>query len=275
MSEIDEPELHVVRLSPAYGAEFRARAEHQRSEARTRFVQHLTGVLDESAAMAAIDALTAWNDISTGERCGCSCHPRLSDGDLHGYGFECPCRQTPEARRRRWDEWLAETEAFWASPEGQLVTEAREAEERELADWLAHRSDIVVRSHGGMAPEQWWGEVDGRRFYFRERHDRWRIELDLRSSGRFSTVWVGGDFDDDGSFEEREIEIGDVIAEGTTTAEGYGQTPVERLRFIVDVIRKHLLRKTCTVHTDSRQALESLLGRPPAWCPSCGEPLPT
>lgn len=35
-------------------------------------------------------------------------------------------------------------------------------------------------------PEEWHGEVDGHSFYFRERHDEWRIVLDLRPSGRFS-----------------------------------------------------------------------------------------
>lgn len=53
-------------------------------------------------------------------------------GGLHDYGFGCPCRQTPDARRRDWDEWIAEEEAFWASPEGERLTAAREADESEL-----------------------------------------------------------------------------------------------------------------------------------------------
>ena len=139
--------------------------------------------------------------------------------------------------------------------------------------WLALNPDVVVRPHGGMFPEQWWGEVDHRSFYFRERNDHWRIELDLRPTGRFSKVWLGGDFDDPASFEPRSIDAGDVIADGTTAAAGYGTTSVERLQFIVDVIRAHLLRQTCTVHIDDRAALATLLGRPPAWCPSCGTQL--
>jgi hypothetical protein len=87
-----------------------------------------------------------------------------------------------------------------------------------------------------MAPEQWWGTVDGHSFYFRERHDDWRIELDLRATGQFSTVWIGGDLDDETSFEQREIEAGDVIAEGTTADAGYGDSPVARLHFIVETI---------------------------------------
>jgi len=57
-----------------------------------------------------------------------------------------------------------------------------------------------------MFPEQWWGDVDNRPFYFRERNDHWRIELDLRPTGQFSRVWLGGDFDDAASFELRSIE---------------------------------------------------------------------
>jgi hypothetical protein len=136
--------------------------------------------------------------------------------------------------------------------------------------WLALHPDVVVRSYGGMFAEQWWGDVDQRSFYFRERSEYWRIELDLRPTGRFSRVWLGGDFDDPANFEPRSIDAGDVIAEGATAVAGYGKTPLDRLHFIVGTIRAHVLRQTCTVHVDDRTALESLLGRPPAWCPSCG-----
>jgi hypothetical protein len=62
------------------------------------------------------------------------------------------------------DEWIAEDDAFWASPEGELITAEREAEKGELVAWLAQHPDVVVRSHGGMFPEQWWGEVDNLSF---------------------------------------------------------------------------------------------------------------
>lgn len=83
-------------------------------------------------------------------------------------------------------------------------------------------------------------------------------------------MWLGGDLDDAASFERREIEAGDVIAEGTTSVAGYGDSPLARLRFIVGVIRDHLLRQGCTIHTDDRDALELLWARPLAWCPGCG-----
>ena len=123
---------------------------------------------------------------------------------------------------------------------------------------------VTVRSHGGCAPEQWWGTVDGHSFYFRERHDIWRIELDLRLTGRFVTALV-----DEGT-EQHELEAGDVIADGTTGVAGYGEGLVGRITFIVRTIRHHLGREDCTVHTARRAALEALLGRPLRWCPECG-----
>lgn len=83
----------------------------------------------------------------------------------------------------------------------------------------------------------------------------------------------GGDFDDPANFEQRNSEAGHIIAEGTTAVAGYGSTSVDRLLFIVNVVRCHVLRQSCAVHIDDRAALESLLGRPTAWCPSCGTKL--
>ena len=82
-------------------------------------------------------------------------------------------------------------------------------------------------------------------------------------------MWVGGDFDDPAGFEPRSIDVGEVIAEGATAAPDYGQTPVDRLHFMIDAIRAHLLRQSCAIRVDDRAALESLFGRPPASCPSC------
>ncbi len=80
---------------------------------------------------------------------------------------------------------------------------------------------MTVSSHGGFAPEQWKGTVDGHSFYFRERHDQWRIELDLRPSGRFANAYRGTDTVGEMLLEPVELDDGDVIAEGTTGADGY------------------------------------------------------
>ena len=121
------------------------------------------------------------------------------------------------------DEWIAEDDAFWASPEGEQITAEREAEEARARGMARPAPRHRRPSHGGMFPEQWWGDVDKRSFYFRERNDHWRIELDLRPTGQFSKVWLGGDFDDPASFEPRSIDVGEIIAEGTTAAPGYGR----------------------------------------------------
>jgi len=256
----------------AVAARRRAEREREQADARRRYVEYLTeasgrfdgSLVPSELAAAYLDALTVWNDVDSGEPCPCSCHPRLPSGGFHDAGFGCVCRQSHDERTRRFDEWITELDDYWASPEGQAEKARAEAEEQALGEWLAANPGVTVRSHGGWAPEQWWGTVDGHSFYFRERHDFWRIEVDLRPTGRCLTALV------DGGTEQRELEEGDVIADGTTGVAGYGEGLVGRIEFIVRNIRRHPGRDECTVHTVGRDSLEALLGRPPRWCPSCG-----
>lgn len=263
-------------------AEYREHIERARREARRRYRDHLVAVFNlhgvagpSELADAALDALTGWRYIDSGERCRCTCHPRLPESDLHDYGFDCVCQRTPENRRRAVAKWRNDIESFWRSPGGQRIKAAEQAAEAELRAWLANQPGVVVGSHGGLIPEQWSGEVDGHSFYFRERHDEWRIELDRRPTGRF--VRTVDSTNDDGTFryQERELDEGDVIADGTTAAEGYGTTPVERAQFIVDTIRIHLARQACRYHRDDLSAIEAMLGTKANWCPTCGTRLPT
>ncbi|MGH9104812.1 MAG: hypothetical protein ACRDZX_03055 [Acidimicrobiales bacterium] len=93
-----------------------------------------------------------------------------------------------------------------------------------------------------------------------------------RPSGRFYRAWKGGDpdIDDEDSYELREDEEDDVVAEGSIVAEGYGSSPAERARFIVQTVRDHLRHQSCRRHAEGLPELASLLGREPAFCPSCG-----
>lgn len=86
----------------------------------------------------------------------------------------------PARSAAAWHEWRNNIEAFWESPEGQRIGAEEQAAEADLSAWLAVQQGVTVGSHGGLAPEQWDGEVNGHSFYFRERHGEWRIELDLR-----------------------------------------------------------------------------------------------
>ena len=125
----------------------------------------------------------------------------------------------------------------------------------------------------GVAPEVWRGEVDGHSFYFRERHDEWCVELDLRPSGRFVVqAFAGPDADGVTGYQEHELDEGDVIASGATATEGYGTAPVERAKFIVDTIRIHLARQACTLHHEDLSSIEALVGSEISWCPVCGTP---
>lgn len=277
-----EPELYATDFTDGTStAEYRERIERARSEARRRYHEHLAEVFDQRGivepdglADAALDALTVWRYIDSGERCPCSCHPRLPDSDLHDYGFDCLCQRTPEDRSRAFDKWRNGIEEYWRSPEGQRIKAAGLAAEAELQAWLAAQEGVTVHSHGGLAPEQWTGEVDGHSFYFRERHGEWRLELDLRPTGRFIRTVAGTDDDGTIHYQQRELTEGDVIADGTT-AEGYGATLVERAHFIIDTIRTHLARLACTHHRDSLPAIEAALGKQVSWCPACGARLPT
>ena len=273
----DEPELYVFRFEQS--EERRAERERQRQESRARHLERMTAVLAladacaddaQARAEAVLDGFFLHRHRESDDVCSCDCHPRLAETDHHDYGSNCPCQQTAEERKASFDGWMAEMDAYWGSPEGQAIRARELAEEAALQNWLVGRPGVVITSHGGWAPEQWRGSVDHHSFYFRERHDHWRIELDLGPSGRFCHVWKGGDLDDEDNMELREIDEGDVIAEGTTGVDLYGRTPLERAHFIVDTIRAHLRRQACTVHVDRRDDLEVLLAEPLEWCPVCG-----
>lgn len=271
--------LRAGDFSGGPAADHRERTERARREVYRRYRDHLAAVFTGQdradageLADVALDALTGWRYVDSGERCRCACHPRLPDTDLHDYGFDCVCARTPEERRRVFQQWRDDIRAFWQSPDGQQIKAAEHAGEAELQTWLANQDGVVVQSHDGPCPEQWNGEVDGHSFYFRERHGDWRIEVDLRPSGRFHRVAN----DDDGSTrsQERELDEGDVIAYGTTDDEGYGTTPRERAQFITDTIRIHLARQACTLHRNDLSAIRAVIGQAVRWCPACGIRLP-
>lgn len=245
----NEPENYGYDFSNTPGAEERrAERDRARAEARRRYREFLVSALDaegvpenlEDLADRAIDLLTTWTDVESGEPCHCSCHPRLPESDFHEYGFGCICRASQQDRQRTKQGWLENISAYWDSAEGRAAKLAAEQEDATLQAWLQQQPDVEVTEHGGWAPEQWEGSVAGRSFYFRERFGDWQIELDLRPNGHFARAFHGTDADGKPIVEPWELTSGDVIAEGSIGADGYGETPVERAQFIVGVIRDHI-----------------------------------
>jgi hypothetical protein len=262
---------------PPTAAEYRERAERALVEARSRYRDHLVAGLgqlgvEEAAEVAdvVLGALTEWRYVDTGERCLCSCHPRLPDSDRHDYGFDCVCTRTREQRRESFQRALNDIREYWRSPAGEQIQAASKVAEADLRAWLTQHPGVVVDSHGGCAPEQWRGEVDGHNFYFRERHEDWHIEIDLRPTGHSIEAADGRTADAITRFRQQEFERGDVIATGTIWADGYGTTVVERAQFIVTTIRDHLRRRACAHHLDKRGAISAVLGTAVLWCPDCG-----
>lgn len=191
-------------------AEYRERRERAHVVARSRYRDHLTEVLsgrgvDDATAVAdvVLDELTERRYIDSGERCRCSCHPRLPDSDRHDYGFDCVCTRTREQRRKSFLEALNEIRELWQSPNGEQTHAAKQAAEAELQAWLAQHPGVAIHSHGGWAPEQWRGDVDGHSFYFRERHDDWHIEIDLRPTGQFLKAIDGRNDDGTNRYRQR------------------------------------------------------------------------
>lgn len=233
-------------------ARHRAEREAERARVRRAYVERLIvcAGLDEATAERAVAAIFD-HVADDGSRCPCGCHPQLSP--QHGDGMDCPCtwdQQRREAARRRWMADLRDSE--WA----RKLREQREAEERDIARWLAGQVDVTARRTSSYAPEQWAGTVDGHSFYFRERHGEWRIELDLQPSGQVAQRVAGVDRQGRPVTEPVELTEGEVIAEGLAGA--LGSSPVEHLDVIVRTIREHLWRGSCA-HSGA------LL-----YCPRCG-----
>lgn len=138
----------------------------------------------------------------------------------------------------RW--FLGDMNEFWQSTEGQRLRAAQQTDEAELQSWLADQPGVLVYDHGGHAPAQWRGEVDGYNFAFRVRDTEWDIEIGLRPSRRFRRVVDGTNDDGTTRYRLDEIIEGGIIATGTTSAAGYSADLRERAAFIVTTIRNHL-----------------------------------
>jgi hypothetical protein len=169
-------------------------------------------------------------------------------------------RDDDAAGRQR---WRAAPQELWHALESKPQDDG-------LDEWLTTQRGVTIRSHGGFAPELWTGEVDGHSFTFRERHGQWDIKIDHRPSGEFVKQFTGTGPDGTATYGTRELEVGELIASGTIGDASYGTTAIERAQFIIEKIRAHLTRQSCSHCGDQLGAIEVLLGVPARWCPLCG-----
>ncbi|MDV3131453.1 hypothetical protein [Mycobacterium sp. 29Ha] len=255
--------------------------DHARGQTHARYRTYLAEVLGRSGvgdpimvADVALNALTQWRDINTGGLCRCSCHPQLPDHARHDFGFDCYCTRPPDQQRDAFRQVLNELDEYWQTPAGLQSRAATAAAEQELHAWLDQHPGVSVHSHGGCAPEQWEGEVDGHTFYYRERGGDWDLEIDLRPTGQFVRVVDGRNDDGTARYRQQATEQGDTIATGTFDAADYATTPAQRAEFIVATIRDYLTRKSCTHHVDKLGSIREVIGTSVQWCPTCGARLP-
>lgn len=243
-------DLFIVNMDQGDGND-RSRREEQRRRLRARYLRHLVDTvrIDEHLAERIMAAL--FDHVhADGRSCVCGCHPRLTT--LHDDGFNCPCMWDEARRAKERQTW-----ADWGdTPEAAELREAHALEERSIAAWLAGQPRIEARRTTSCAPEQWEGNVDGRSFYFRERHGVWRLELDLEPTGRHAERLVRVREDGEMVTEPVPMMEGDVIAEGIDSQ--LGDAPVDHIAFIVKTIRDYLWASRC----DHSGAL--------FFCPKCG-----
>ncbi|BBX41037.1 hypothetical protein MSIM_24880 [Mycobacterium simiae] len=137
-------------------------------------------------------------------------------------------------------------------------------DEEEVAGLLKSFNEALARDGCELYAADW---ISGHAVYGWRRRDSF---LDLRPNGLVGRVVTGVDDNGEIVTEEFEHSSGEVITEGTTFTDGYGENPTQRAQFIVSVIRIHLARQTCRHHRADVAALRDVLGEQVRWCPSCG-----
>jgi hypothetical protein len=177
-------------------------------------------------------------DVDAAVTCPCSCHPSVADIAMHGEGV-CSCQKTPEQRRADQEEALS----LLQQHSGELAR----AVESELVALRAVAAElgVEIEQAGGMAPYQIVGQVDGIRFYLRERYDEWSVQVPDEEAGDLGDP-VG-------------VQSGTyVIAEGLAGELYSAEDPAGPLRTAVAAVREHLARRSCA-HPGAR-----------TFCPDCG-----
>lgn len=226
---LEGPEAEKLRQS-AQEHRRRARESRERETSRRRaFLSNMSASELETAGVEDLEAAAA---------CSCSCHPSPGDPAAHG-GNRCLCQQSEQERREATGRWLEQLQQA-----SQDLSAHHDAERRAVGE-AAEELGVTLEQAGGAAPYQIIGSVDGVRFYLRERHDSWRLQIPDEEAG------------DDGDPVGFDTGVY-VIAEGTSDSLYREGDPTWPLRLAVEEIRSHLRRRACE-HLQAR-----------AFCPDCG-----
>lgn len=228
----------VERL-PAPNPEEKARLQEIAEERRQQ--QKVEREQSEPARRAALATGPPLSDERAALDCFCSCHPRPAQLTLHEGGVSCSCQLTKEQRAAALDK-------LWAS-----TAPLREVFEKEgnTLEEVADELGVQLFSFFPAAPTVISGVVDGRGFYFRERHD-------------FFQVVVAPDDDPECDLWQAPPSTPKIIVlEGHVSSiaapNGRGAGSIENFfRVTVNEVRLFLLRREC-VHADAKR-----------FCPVCG-----
>lgn len=179
-------------------------------------------------------------DIPAALDCQCGCHPRV-DLELHDGGARCPCQLTAEERRELTAE-LFESLADYGRDQSDWVVEQRNAL-RQKADALGVKAEIACLA----APFVITGNVDGRGFYLRERHDLYRVTIS-GDDDPGANPWTDKDYS-----SQLDVVNGD--------SEDFADAG-EALELAVAAVRTYLRQRTC-VHPYECPDVR--------YCPNCGK----
>ncbi|MEI2775190.1 MAG: hypothetical protein V9G19_04315 [Tetrasphaera sp.] len=144
-----------------------------RARIRARYAERLRqrAGLDDMTADLVMAVLFDHTD-ERGELCQRGCHPSLpEDGDgSHDAGFDCPCTWDAERREHERVQRMARWDAWLSSPESTAERAAADRDRRDVQRWLGAHPRVTAEQTCPACPEVWEGTIDGRSFFFRERH---------------------------------------------------------------------------------------------------------
>lgn len=221
------------------GELLRRRAEDMRSRAREARAAERAARLSMYAAVSS-EALSAMgvSDTEAASECSCSCHPSPPRPERHE-GEVCSCQLGDDERKARMRSWLDDLQRSSAG-----LSAVLQAEGAGLSAAAAELG-VTLELAGGAAPYQLLGMVDGVRFYLRERHGWWSLQVPAPEAG---------DDGDPVGFDSAVL----VLAEGSEDSLRRSSDPTWPLRMAVSEVRSYLVRRSCS-HQDAR-----------AFCPDCG-----